>query len=103
LHDGRELAYTIHGTFDGKFKSQRAASAFAMVVNFLDKTLGGIRIHSGEDSVEEIAVTSKSGYFLLQVVVAEKCFLGVAVPKEEDITRIRQLLTKYTPLFLEHL
>ena len=52
--DGKELAYIIHGTFDKEFNSQRAASVFAMVVNFLNKTLGGI--HFEEDEVEEIVV-----------------------------------------------
>jgi predicted regulator of Ras-like GTPase activity (Roadblock/LC7/MglB family) len=99
--DGKELAYIIHGTFDKEFNSQRAASVFAMVVNFLNKTLGGI--HFEEDEVKEIAVTSKNGYFLLQVIETENCFLGVAVSKEEDIGKIRKLIKKYEPLFLENL
>ena len=99
--DGKELAYIIHGTFDKEFNSQRAASVFAMVVNFLNKTLGGI--HFEEDEVEEIVVTSKNGYFLLRVIKTENCFLGVAVAKEEDIGKIRKLLKKYEPLFLEGL
>ena len=99
--DGTELAYIIHGTFDKDFKSQRAASVFAMVVNFLNKTLGGI--HFAEDEVDDILVTSKNGYFLLQVIETEKCFLGVAITKDEDVPTIRKLVTKYQPLFLENL
>jgi len=99
--DGKELAYKIHGTFDKEFNSQRAASVFAMVVNFLNKTLGGI--HFEEDEVEEIVVTSKNGYFILRVIETEKCFMGVAVAKEEDVGKIRKLIKKYEPLFLENL
>ena len=99
--DGKELAYIIHGTFDKEFNSQRAASVFAMVVNFLNKTLGGI--HFEEDEVEEIVVTSKNGYFVLRVIETEKCFMGVAVAKEEDVGKIRKLIKKYEPLFLESL
>ncbi len=99
--DGKELAYLIHGTFDKDFNSQRAASVFSMVVNFLDKTLGGI--HFEEDEVEDIVVTSKNGYFLLKVIKAEECFLGVAVAKDEDISKIRNLVEKYGPMFLEQL
>jgi predicted regulator of Ras-like GTPase activity (Roadblock/LC7/MglB family) len=99
--DGKEKAYKIHGTFDKEFNSQRAASVFAMVVNFLNKTLGGI--HFEEDEVKEIVVTSKNGYFILQVIETEKCFLGVAVAKEEDIGKIRKLIKKYEPLFVESL
>ena len=97
--DGKELSFAIHGTFDREFNSQRAASVFAMVVNFLNKTLGGI--HFAEDEVEEILVTSKHGYFLLEIIKAEKCFQGVAISKEEDINKIRTLIKKYKPLFLE--
>ncbi len=97
--DGKELAYGIHGTFDKEFNSWHAASVFAMVVNFLDKTLGGI--HFEEDEVEEILVTSKNGYFLLQVLKHEECFLGVAVSKEEDIKNMSELIAKYRPRFLE--
>lgn len=99
--DGKELAYIIHGTFDKEFNSQRAASVFAMVVNFLNKTLGGI--HFEEDEVEEIVVTSKNGYFVLRVIETEKCFMGVAVAKEEDVGKIRKLIKKYEPLFVENL
>lgn len=99
--DGKELAYIIHGTFDKEFNSQRAASVFAMVVNFLNKTLGGI--HFEEDEVEEIVVTSKNGYFVLRVIETEKCFMGVAVAKEEDVGKIRKLIKKYEPLFVESL
>ena len=99
--DGKELAYKIHGTFDKEFNSQRAASVFAMVVNFLNKTLGGI--HFEEDEVEEIVVTSKNGYFILRVIETEKCFMGVAVAKEEDVGKIRKLIKKYEPLFVESL
>ena len=99
--DGKELAYIIHGTFDKEFNSQRAASVFAMVVNFLNKTLGGI--HFEEDEVEEIVVTSKNGYFILRVIETEKCFMGVAVAKEQDVGKIRKLIKKYEPLFLENL
>ncbi|MBW1829309.1 MAG: hypothetical protein JRI74_07800 [Deltaproteobacteria bacterium] len=99
--DGKELAYKIHGTFDKEFNSQRAASVFAMVVNFLNKTLGGI--HFEEDEVEEIVVTSKNGYYILRVIETEKCFMGVAVAKEEDVGKIRKLIKKYEPLFLENL
>lgn len=99
--DGKELAYLIHGTFDKDFNSQRAASVFAMVVNFLDKTLGGI--HFEEDEVEDIVVTSKNGYFLLKVIKAEKCFLGVAVSKDKDISKIHDLVEKYGPMFSEQL
>ena len=99
--DGKELAYLIHGTFDEDFNSQRAASVFAMVVNFLNKTLGGI--HFAEDEVEDIVVTSKNGYFFLKVIRTEKCFLGVAVAKDEDISEIRNLIEKYGPMFSEQL
>ncbi len=99
--DGKELAYLIHGTFDKDFNSQRAASVFAMVVNFLDKTLGGI--HFEEDEVEDIVVTSKNGYFLLKVIKPEVCFLGVAVAKDEDVSKIRNLIDKYGPKMLEQL
>ena len=99
--DGKELAFAIHGTFNSEFNSQRAASLFAMVVNFLNKTLGGI--HFAEDEVEEIMVTSNHGYFLLEIIKHEKCFQGVAISKEEDITKIRTLIKKYKPLFLAHL
>ena len=99
--DGKELAYIIHGTFDKEFNSQRAASVFAMVVNFLNKTLGGI--HFEEDEVEEIVVTSKNGYFILRVIETEKCFMGVAVAKEQDVGKIRKLIKKYEPLFLKNL
>ena len=99
--DGKELAYIIHGTFDKEFNSQRAASVFAMVVNFLNKTLGGI--HFEEDEVEGIVITSKNGYFVLRVIETEKCFMGVAVAKEEDVGKIRKLIKKYEPLFLENL
>ncbi|SPD76118.1 hypothetical protein PITCH_A840004 [uncultured Desulfobacterium sp.] len=97
--DGKELAYAIHGTFDREFNSQRAASVFAMVVNFMNKTLGGI--HFEEDEVEEVLVTSRHGYFLLEVIKTEKCFQGVAISKEEDFNRIRDLMKKYKPMFLE--
>ena len=99
--DGKELAYVIHGTFDKEFNSQRAASVFAMVVNFLNKTLGGI--HFEEDEVEDIVVTSKNGYFILRVIETEKCFMGVAVAKEEDVGSILKLIEKYEPLFLKSL
>jgi predicted regulator of Ras-like GTPase activity (Roadblock/LC7/MglB family) len=99
--DGKELAYAIHGTFDSEFNSQRAASLFSMVVNFLNKTLGGI--HFAEDEVEEIMVTSNHGHFLLEIIKHEKCFLGVAISKEEDSNRIRTLIKKYKPLFLAQL
>ena len=99
--DGKQLAYIIHGTFDKEFNSQRAASVFTMVVNFLNQTLGGI--HFEEDEVEEIVVTSKNGYFILRVIETEKCFMGVAVAKEEDVGKIRKLIKKYEPLFLENL
>ena len=99
--DGKELAYIIHGTFDKEFNSQRAASLFAMVVNFLNKTLGGI--HFEDDEVEEIVITSKNGYFVLRVIETEKCFMGVAVEKEEDVNKILQLINRYEPRFLESL
>lgn len=99
--DGKELAYVIHGTFDKEFNSQRAASVFAMVVNFLNKTLGGI--HFEEDEVEDIVVTSKNGYFILRVIETEKCFMGIAVAKEEDVGSILKLIEKYEPLFLKSL
>jgi predicted regulator of Ras-like GTPase activity (Roadblock/LC7/MglB family) len=99
--DGKELAYVIHGTFDKEFNSQRAASVFAMVVNFLNKTLGGI--HFEEDEVEDIVITSKNGYFILRVIETEKCFMGVAVGKEEDVGSILKLIEKYEPLFLKNL
>ncbi len=99
--DGAELAYTIHGTFDKEFKSQRAASVFSMVVNFLNKTLAGI--HSEGDEVEEILVESHFGHFILGIIETEKCFHGVAIGKDEDIDKIRQLMRKYKPLFLDQL
>ncbi|MCP4681985.1 MAG: hypothetical protein GY864_06615 [Desulfobacterales bacterium] len=99
--DGKELAYAIHGTFDKDFNSQRAASVFAMVVNFLNKTLVGI--YSGSDEVDEILVTSKGGYFILGVIESEKCFQGVAISKNEDIEKIRGLMKKYRPLFADQL
>ena len=99
--DGKELAYAIHGTFGKDFNSQRAASVFAMVVNFLNKTLVGI--YSGSDEVDEILVTSKGGYFILGVIESEKCFQGVAISKKEDIEKIRVLIQKYRPLFAAQL
>ena len=95
---GKELAYSIHGTFGKDFNPEHAASVFVMVVNFLNKTLGDI--HFKDDEVEEILVTSKNGYFFLEVIEAEKCFQGVAVTKKEDINKIRQLVKKYKPQFL---
>ena len=99
--DGKELTPLILSSFDEDFNSQRAASVFAMVVNFLDKTLGGI--HFEEDEVEDIVVTSKNGYFFLKVIKSEECFLGVAVGKDEDISKIRNLIEKYRPMVLEQL
>ncbi len=99
--DGKELAYVIHGTFDQDFNSQRAASVFAMVVNFLNKTIGGI--YSKSDEVDEILVTSQGGYFILGVIETEKCFQGVAIRKIDDIDKIRGLIKKYKPLFAEQL
>lgn len=99
--DGKELAYAIHGTFDKDFKSQRAASIFSMVINFLNKTLG--EVHFEGDEVEEILVTSNNGYFILGVIETDRCFQGVAINKDEDINKIRQLIKKYKPLFLNQL
>lgn len=99
--DGKELAYLAQGTFDKKFNRQSAASVFTLVVNLLNQTLG--EIHFKEDQVEEIVVTSKKGYFILRVIEPGKCFMGVAVVKEEDVEKILQLINRYQPLFLENL
>lgn len=100
--DGTELAYLIRGTFDKDFKPQQAASLFAMAINFLNKTLGGI-FFGDEDDVKEILITSQNGYFLLEVIETEKCFHGVALTMDEDINKIQQLAKKYKPLFVENL
>jgi len=97
--DGKTEAYATHGTFDKDYNVQRSASTFAMIVNVLNKTLGGI--YMKDDEVDEILVTSKNGLFLLGVIKTEKCFQGVTVTRGGDIEKIRELIKKYKPLFLD--
>jgi len=99
--DGKCEAYAIHGTFDKDYNVQRTASTFAMIVNVLNKTLGGI--YMKEDEVEEILVTSKSGFFFLEVLESERWFQGVTANKDSDIDKIWQLMKKYKPLFQDQL
>jgi len=99
--DGRVLAYEIRGAFDKDFKSQRAASIFSMVVNFLNKTLG--EVYFKDDEVEEMQVTLNNGYFLMGVIETDNCWHGVVVNRDEDINKIRQLIRKYKYVFLAKL
>ena len=99
--DGKLEAYYAHSSRGGAYNVERSASIFAMVVNLLDKTL--VEVYEGKENVAEVLVTTGKSFYIFRAIGQGDYFQGATFTNDADVNRIRELLKKFEPVFLEAL